>query len=80
MLKFASMCADSIAINRFDEHTIDAVAVCNAVYRMVLLGEVVERTKKTKRVGKKPRSLKTVKVTSDNGRLFRALGSRRKSK
>lgn len=80
VLKFASMCADGVQLNRFDEHSIDAVAVSNAIYRMVLLGEVVERTKKTKRVGKKPRSLKTVKVMPDKGRLFKALRSRRKHK
>ena len=55
VLHYASKCAEGVQINRFDEHTIDAVAICNALLRHTLLGEVVERTKKTKRVGFKPR-------------------------
>ena len=55
---YASRCITGIDIHRFDEHTIDAVAICNALLRNTLLGEVVERTKKTKRVGSKPRGSK----------------------
>lgn len=36
-----------------DEHSIDAVAVCNVYYRRDVLGEVIESTKKKRKRGKK---------------------------
>lgn len=49
--RYVEHCAPGVNIHGFDEHTIDAIAVCNVLYRNLLLGEEVVRTKKAK--GKK---------------------------
>lgn len=45
---YKDKCAEGVDMTAFDEHTNDALAVANVIYRNFLLGEVVESSRKKK--------------------------------
>ena len=53
---YRTKCSPDVDLSTFDEHTNDALAVANVIYRNFLLGEVVETTRK-----KRPRRSKKTK-------------------
>lgn len=55
---FKGKVADGVPIETFDEHTIDAIAVANCLYRRELLSDNVESTRKKRKFRKRKRKAK----------------------
>lgn len=55
---FAGKVADGVPIETFDEHTIDAIAIANCLFRTRLLGQLVESTRKKRKFRRRAKKRK----------------------